>query len=183
MGVYVDWSKEVRFICIGGRIGHNLIPGIRLAELYRLSGSECRIAESDNDPRLLGQPLHRHPEWYSILRPVDNKPGSLHTANGYGFPHVDLPMTPEICTMVDRLSSTGWTELDGMAILADLLEENNYNDPRFPWLLPALRDPEQAKEINKKIWKGVLLKNILRRLTEARYAAQDLYKQEMEKRK
>jgi hypothetical protein len=138
-----------RFICIGGQVGRDTVSGVDLMRLYELDREDAVVLLSDNEMREMV------PEQYTILRPIYRpKAVDKHSAAGYGYPHVNIPLTGTVQAMFVALRRGDWTDPHGMMVFADALEEAGYDDPRFPWLLPTLRNPTESLEIPKRIWDG-----------------------------
>jgi hypothetical protein len=165
----IHWSELRRFVCIGGRVGYNVVSGVRLRDLYTLTPHDCLTAESPEDPRLHGYPI----EHCTILRPLENNNYiNKHTASGYGFPHVNIPLTDVTIPFLLTLRSN-WYDTTALAIFADTLDDIGFSDQRFHWLLRALRDPEQSIYIDRRIWEGALIQIRLQGLLRATEVAWD----------
>ena len=135
-----------RFLIIGGYIyGEGAhVTSHRLMQLCKIDRRHAILHSTKEDSHLIGTDLSQYTQ---VTPRVDGK---------YGIPQVEIPITKLTDTIRAGFVScdkSGWSDTTFNAMFADALEELGFDDPNFPWLLSALRDPLESPFIYSEIWR------------------------------
>lgn len=135
-----------RFLVIGGYIygGGTHVTSAQLMQLCKIDRRHAILHSTKEDSHLIGIDLSQYTQ---VTPRVDGR---------YGIPQVDIPITKLTNTIKAGFvacDKSGWMDVTFNAMFADALEELEFNDPNFPWLLFALRDPLESPFIYTEIWR------------------------------
>lgn len=162
-----------RFLMVGEHVvsardgqTHYIDPA-RLVNLYKIPRQYCVLHGRESFEHALSLDLNE----YTVLRPIAD--------GNYRCPQVEATLsdafidtftawiTPHYhdSNKVDRYKDTFLAML-----MADTLQEEGFNDPNFPWLLNALRDPTESPTIYQQIWSNIKNQIIINRLIGSNFS-------------